>query len=99
MNTELGARMTAARTVVAGYRAEQARHRMSEPAPGGYHALRLAAELESLLGWLDGVALAEAGAARKLAAILAVFDVFDWRTDDKQYALEQICDVLNGDGQ
>jgi len=35
-------------------------------------------------------------AAAQLAAIRAVFDVFDWETDDRQYALEQIEDIVRG---
>jgi hypothetical protein len=31
-----------------------------------------------------------------LTAIRAVFEVFDWETDDRQYALEQIEDIISG---
>lgn len=37
-------------------------------------------------------------ADRQLASIRAVFDVFDWETDDRQYALEQIEEIVKGGG-
>jgi hypothetical protein len=37
-----------------------------------------------------------AEAVRQLAATRAVFDVFDWETDDQQNALEQIEDIVRG---
>jgi hypothetical protein len=39
---------------------------------------------------------APAADTRRLAAIRAVFDVFDWETDDRQYALEQIEEIVRG---
>lgn len=36
-------------------------------------------------------------AAAQLAAIRALFEVFDWETDDRQYALEQIEDIVRGE--
>ena len=33
-------------------------------------------------------------AERKLQAIQAVFDTFDWEVDDRQYALEEIERIL-----
>lgn len=47
---EQRALITRAKAVAGDFRAEQARHKVSDPAPGGYHALRLASELESLAG-------------------------------------------------
>lgn len=38
-------------------------------------------------------------AAGQLAAIRAVFDAFDWQVDDRQFALEQIDDILRQPGQ
>jgi hypothetical protein len=41
----------------------------------------------------------EASAAARLADIRLVLTAFDWSTDDRQYALEQIDGIVNGDGQ
>ena len=38
-------------------------------------------------------------AAAQLAQIRLVFDAFDWETDDRQYALEQIEQIVNGDSR
>ena len=35
-------------------------------------------------------------AAAKLAEIRLVLDAFDWKSDDRQFALEQIDDIVNG---
>jgi len=35
-------------------------------------------------------------AGQQVAAIKAIFDVFDLETDDRQYALEQIEDIISG---
>ena len=35
-------------------------------------------------------------AAAKLAEIRLVLDAFDWESDDRQFALEQIDDIVNG---
>ncbi len=35
-------------------------------------------------------------AAGQLAAIRAIFEVFDWPTDDRQYALEGIEQIVKG---
>ena len=37
----------------------------------------------------------EASAAAQLAEIRLVLEAFDWETDDRQYALEQIDDIVN----
>jgi hypothetical protein len=34
-------------------------------------------------------------AEARLAEIRLVLDAFDWETDDRQYALEQIDDIVN----
>lgn len=36
-------------------------------------------------------------AAAKLAEIRLVLDAFDWETDDRQYALEQIAQIADRD--
>jgi hypothetical protein len=36
-------------------------------------------------------------AAAQLAEVRAIFDTFDWATDDRQYALEEIENIVNGD--
>ena len=40
----------------------------------------------------------EPDAAAQLAEIRAVFEAFEWERDDRQYALEQIDDIVNRDG-
>jgi hypothetical protein len=43
-------------------------------------------------------ALAPGGqAAAQLAEIRLVFASFDWETEDRQFALEQIAEIVNGD--
>jgi hypothetical protein len=34
-----------------------------------------------------------------LAEVRGVLEAFDWETDDRQYALEQIEQIVNGDGR
>jgi hypothetical protein len=41
----------------------------------------------------------EATAAAQLEEIRAVLTAFDWATDDRQYALEEIESILNGDSR
>ena len=55
-------------------------------------ALRLATELRSLLEQLD-----TDPESRQLAQVRAIFETFDWATDDRQYALEQVEDIVSGD--
>ena len=94
MSAETAARRTAAAALVADFRAEQARTPVSRPIDSW--ALRLALTVEQLLAVADDRA-AEDG--RRLAAIRAVFDVFDWSTDDRQYALEEIERIVLGDDE
>jgi hypothetical protein len=58
-------------------------------------ALRLAAELQSLIASVDEIPAGDPAAV--LAQVRAIFDTFDWTTDDRQYALEQIEEIVNGD--
>ena len=150
-----GAELRARRTAAAAALADFGRYSSGEAiAAGGIFdwqtaALRLAAELQSLLGQLDaeppgiagydlvvrqalrdairyqraaagpdsqgqeglyraaaqhfginlGTGLADAvpDPARQLVQIRLVLDSFDWETDDRQYALEQIDDILRGE--
>jgi hypothetical protein len=39
---------------------------------------------------------AHQGGASQLAQVRLVLEAFDWETDDRQYALEQIEDIVNG---
>ncbi len=73
MSAELAARRTAAAAVLADYRREVATAPLSRP-PGRHWMLRLAAELESVLGALDsepGAAGLDAGQRAVLAQALA----------------------------
>jgi hypothetical protein len=91
MSAELEARRTAA-AAAADFQREVddwTRHRTSSQPDMATWAFRLRDALGSLLGMPDP------GAAQ-LAVIRAVFDVFDWETDDRQYALEQIEQIVTG---
>ena len=59
-------------------------------------AARLADMLTLLLGEPGE---GPAGAAEQLEEIRLVLEAFDWETDDRQYALEQIDGIVNGAGQ
>ena len=87
MSAELDARRIAAAAVLGDF-AAWAR---GETVPGAWQvwALRLATEVRSLLEHLDTDQ--DAG---QLAQIRLVLDSFDWERDDRQFALEQIEDVL-----
>lgn len=97
MSAELSARRTAAAAVLGDYQRETTTADVMDRA---LWAARLADMLSYLLGELN--ALDAAGrqfpdAAGQLAQIRLVFDAFDWETDDRQYALEQVQQILNGD--
>jgi hypothetical protein len=62
-------------------------------------AARLADALSRVLAVLDDCDQAAAqfpAAAVQLAQIHLVIEAFDWETDDRQYALEQIDQIVNG---
>jgi hypothetical protein len=85
VSAELAARRTAAAAVLADYQRGM---------PGADVADRAlwAARLADMLG----LVLAGLGAEiEKLEEIQLVLKAFDWETDDRQYALEQIVDVVN----
>lgn len=52
-----------------------------------------------ILGVLHEQEAPKADDGRRLAAIRAVFEVFDWSTDDRQYALEEIERIVMGDDE
>lgn len=87
MSAEMAARRTAAAAVLADFRSAA----LDGLQAGAFEqwALRLATELRSLLEQLDTDP--EAG---HLEQIRLVLDAFDWEHDDRQYALEQIDDIL-----
>jgi hypothetical protein len=97
MSAELEARRTAAAAVAGDFRrATDAYIDADGPQPdyNGW-AWRLYTELLVLLDQLGRETKdAEPG---QLAAIRGVFEVFDWETDDRQYALEAIEQILTGD--
>lgn len=102
MSAELAVRRTAAAAVVADFDREANAYiaGTGEVPDWSAWAWRLRTELVLVL---DRLADEQPGTLeqlgvdavlRQLAAIRAVFDVFDWETDDRQYALEQIEDIL-----
>ena len=99
MSAELSARRTAAAAVAADFHREVTAFiddfDLTRPTPDYCSwAYRLHTELKLLL---DGLAGEKPDpAATQLAEIRAVFDVFDWATDDRQYALEQIEQIVSG---
>ncbi len=93
MSAELAARHTAATAVLADFRREAIAGLDDEGQPPDYPvwAVRLATEVRSLVEQLDCET-----AEHQLEQIRLVLDSFDWETDDRQYALEQIDDILRG---
>lgn len=91
MSAELAARRTAAAAVLADFR-----RALATTPPGNGHGMHYwATRLADHLGQvLDAPADPAAG---QLAQIRLVLDAFDWEHDDRQYALEQIDDILRGD--
>lgn len=106
MSAELAARRTAAAAVLGDFRRAADEfiddNTRTVPRPDySMWAFRLASELMSVLQRLE----VEAGeatpdpAAAQLAEVRQVLEAFDWEFSDRQYALEQINDIVNGDGQ
>ena len=89
MSAELQARITAAAAVLADYQRQAPTADVAERAMWG---ARLADMLAIVLAALD-----VEPPAGQLAQIRLVLDSFDWETDDRQYALEQIDDIMRGD--
>ena len=93
MSTELTARRGAAAKLLAEF------ERDDEAADAAARAVwsgRLAAMLASVLGALDAAdrnapSLADES---RLAEVRALLAAFDWETDDRQYALEQIDRII-----
>jgi hypothetical protein len=93
---ELAARRTAAAAVLGDYTREAAG---AETADLALWAARMADMLRHVLAVLDDGDRAAAQfptAAVQLAEIRLVLEAFDWETDDRQYALEQIGEIVNG---
>ena len=96
MSAELAARRTAARAVLGDYLNGAG---TADPDELSMWAARLADGLSHVLAVLDGGDQAVAqfpAAAAQLAEIRLVLEAFDWETDDRQYALEQIVEIVNG---
>ena len=97
MSAELAGRRTAATAVLADYLNGAG---TADPDALSMAAARLADALARLLAVLDDGDQAAAqfpAAAAQLAEVRLVFAAFDWETDDRQYALEQIDQIVNGD--
>lgn len=105
-SAELAARRTVAAAVLADFKRETDAYiddpANSTPRPDyNAWAWRLASELRSVLQRLDdeGSGPEPDPAAGQLAQVRLVLGAFDWETDDRQYALEQIDEIVNGDGR
>jgi hypothetical protein len=97
---ELAAPCTAAAAVLADYQRSAAGG--ADVADRALWAARLADHLAVILRWLayeDSAPALQPASAAQLEEIRLVLEAFDWETDDRQYALEQIDQILNGDGQ
>ncbi len=95
MSAELAARRTAAAAVLADYRHEAA---TADAADRVIWGGRLADMLGYVLAELDAqdrAAVQFPAAAAQLAQIRLVLGAFNWETDDRQYALEQIDGIVN----
>ena len=96
MSAELTARRTAAKAVLGDYVNGAG---TADPIELSLWAARLADMLGIILAILDeGDQAAEQfpAAAVQLAEIRLVLEAFDWETDDRQYALEQIDQIVSG---
>jgi hypothetical protein len=96
VSADLNAARTAAAAVLGDYRAAVASAPLTAP-PGREWMLRLASVLGTLLAELD---LDEDQAdedTRSLDAIRGVLARFDWEHDDRQYALEAIERIAEGE--
>ena len=91
MSAEQDARRTAAAAVLADY--AEACASGADVADRALWAARLADMLAAVLGALEVPA---AGTSEQLEEIRLVLEAFDWETDDRQYALEQIDGIVNG---
>jgi hypothetical protein len=92
---ELAARRTAAAAVLADY---QHQATAGDVVDRALWAARLADMLTYVLTALDaedGTAAQPPLAAEQLEEVRLVLEAFDWETDDRQYALEQIDDIVN----
>jgi hypothetical protein len=99
VSAELAARRTAARAVLGDYTREVDTSRLLGWDTAMW-AARLADMLRHVLDILDeGDQAAEQfpAAAVQLAEIRLVLEGFDWEAGDRQYALEQIVEIVNGD--
>ena len=96
MSAELAGRRTAAKAVLGDYVNGAG---TADPIELSLWAARLADMLGIILAILDeGDQAAEQfpAAAVQLAEIRLVLEAFDWETDDRQYALEQIDQIVSG---
>jgi hypothetical protein len=92
MSAELAARCTAAAAVLADYQRSAA-----EGADVAGRALWAARLADMLSHVLTGLGAQVPTAAAQLEEIRLVLEAFDWAVDDRQYALEQIDQIVNGD--
>jgi hypothetical protein len=100
VSAELDARRVAAAAVLADFDRWEHGVVISVDGAGDWPAWaeRLAAHMRHVLDQIQADAAAEpvheCQPGARLAEIRAVLEVFDWATDDRQYALEQIEDIV-----
>jgi hypothetical protein len=97
VSAELAARRTAAKAVLGDYTNGAG---TADPIELSMWAARLADMLGHVLAVLeegDQAAAVFPAAAVQLAEIHLVLEAFDWETDDRRYALEQIVEIVSGD--
>ena len=94
MSAELAARRTAAAAMLADY--AEACTSGADVADRALWAARLADTLGLVLAGLATAVIppGEPAAMQQLEEIRLVLEAFDWETDDRQYALEQIDDIV-----
>lgn len=95
MSAVLAARRTAAEAVLAGYTAAVRTADVADRALWGAQLADVLAALLLALGDGDTAAPLPTPAAQ-LEEIRLVLEAFDWKTDDRQYALEQIEQIMSG---
>jgi hypothetical protein len=106
VSAELAARRTAAAAVLGDFRraADKFTGDTTRTVPRPDYSMwawRLSSELASVLRRLEAedAEAAPDPAAAQLARVRAVLRAFDWEAGDRQYALEQVGKIVNGDGR
>jgi hypothetical protein len=93
---ELSARRTAAAAVLADYIRAAASCDVADRALWAARLADMMAHLLDALGAGDHAAAQFPAAAAQLAEIRLVLEALGWETDDRQYVLEQVNQIVNG---